>query len=265
MVATPHAAHVPVGLAAVEAGRHVFVEKPLSLTAAEGKSLVDAAERAGVTLLVGHVTRLLPVVQRALRLLDDGRIGDPAAVPMVRHQHLRRDGWRSVRAVFGMLLHSPAIHNLDLMNRILGRATSVTALAAPAVQPGLEYPDVLSMLVGYERARVGSLAATISDPLYAPEGTNSVRVVGTGGALAFDIVSGRIDLQPNGGPGETIEVESGPRPIDAALVDELANFAAAIRGEAAPFVAPSEAVAAVELCEAADRSIAIGGTVRLQP
>jgi predicted dehydrogenase len=51
--------------------------------------------------------------------------------------------------------------------------------------------------------------------------------------------------------------------IDAALIDELANVAAAIRGEARPFVAAVDAVRAVERCEAADLSIATGGTVAL--
>jgi myo-inositol 2-dehydrogenase/D-chiro-inositol 1-dehydrogenase len=263
VIATPHGAHVAVGLAAVAAGRHVFVEKPISLTVAEGRALVDAAAAARLTLLVGHVTRLLPVAREAIRRLDEGCVGRPAAVAMVRHQDLPRRGWRARRADYGMLLHSPAVHNLDLMNRILGRATSVTALAAPPIQSALDYPDTIAMLVDYESGAVGSLNASVSDRLGRPEGTNTVRVLGDRGSLAFDIASGDLVLQPADSQVETVRLPAGPGDIDDALLDELGNFRDSIAGDAEPFVSPDAALAAVELCEAADRSIAARGTVRL--
>ena len=71
-----------------------------------------------MTLLVGHVTRLLPVVRTALERIRRGDIGEPLAVAMVRHQDLPRRGWRARRADYGTLLHSPAVHNLDVMNAI---------------------------------------------------------------------------------------------------------------------------------------------------
>ena len=263
IVATSHATHVPIGLMAAAAGRHLFIEKPLAITVAEGKRLIDEAERARVTLLVGHVTRLLPTVRQAFGLLDAGRIGEPYAAWMIRHQPARRLGWFARRADFGMLLHSPAVHNLDLLNRILGRATSVTALAARSIQVDVEYPDVVGVLVGYEGGRVGSLGATVSDPLFRPGGTSSARIIGANGGLAFDIVTGRIDLQPADGLPERIDVEVEDWGVDGAVVEELTNFASVIRGEAEPFVRPDEALRAVELCEAADRSIETGAVVML--
>ena len=138
----------------------------------------------------------------------------------------------------------------------------MTAVAAPSIQD-LEYPDTLALVVGYEAGRIGSLNASVSDPLFRPRGTNTVRVLGSRGALVFDIASGRLDVQRADGAAEHAALPAGPGHIDAALVDELANFAAAIRGETLPLVSPAAALAAVELCEAADHSVATRGTVTL--
>lgn len=262
IIATPHATHAPIAIAAAAAGRHLFVEKPLALTVADASAIARAAERAGVQLVVGHVTRLLPLVVAALERLDEGSIGRPLAVWMVRHQPLTRRGWMSRREDFGMLLHSPAVHNVDLLLRILGPATSVMAMAAPPVQ-AVGYPDIVSILVGHASGAVGSLGATVSDPLFGPSGTSSARIVGTEGGMAFDVATGRLDVQRTDGPLESANVDVPGWGLDAAVVEELVSFRDAIMGLAPPFVAPADAVAAVAVCEAADRSLTTGLPVRI--
>jgi predicted dehydrogenase len=258
IIATPHASHAPIAVEAAAAGRHLFVEKPLAVTTVDARRIADAARTAGVALVVGHVTRLLPVPERVSVLLDEGIIGQPLAAWMIRHQPLERRGWMTRRADFGMVLHSPAIHNVDLLLRILGPARTVSALAAPAIQP-IGYPDIVSVLVGHEDGGVGSLGATISDPLFAPTGTSSARIVGSEGGLAFDVATGRIHHQrvDDHLVEERIDVEGWG--LDEAVTTELASFRDAIRGDAQPFVAPIDAIRAVALCEAADRSIEAGG------
>jgi len=254
IIATPHATHAPIALQAAAAGHHLFVEKPLAVTAADASAIIAAAAQAGVQLVVGHVTRLLPLVVAALGRIDSGTIGQPLAAWMVRHQPLVRHGWMARREEFGMLLHSPAIHNVDLLLRILGPATRVMAMAAPPIQ-GLDYPDIVSILVDHSSGAVGSLGATVSDPLYAPFGTSSARIVGREGGLAFDVARGTLDIQRTGEPGETIRLGVAAWGIDAAVRAELSSFRDAIRGVAPPFVTPADALAAVAVCEAADRSI----------
>lgn len=258
VIATPHASHAPIALEAAGAGRHLFVEKPLAVTTVDARRIADAARSAGVALVVGHVTRLLPVPRRVFELLDGGIIGQPLAAWMIRHQPLVRRGWMTRRADFGMVLHSPAVHNIDLLLRILGPARTVRALAAPAIQR-IEYPDIVSMLVAHEGGGVGSLGATVSDPLFAPAGTSSARIVGAEGGLAFDVATGRIHHQriDERLVEERIDVEGWG--LDNAVTTELASFRDAIRGDVEPFVAPIDAIRAVALCEAADRSIEAGG------
>jgi phthalate 4,5-cis-dihydrodiol dehydrogenase len=263
IVATPHATHLPIAQLAAKAGRHIFMEKPLAITVADCRAVIDLVENERVALLVGHVMRLLPLVMKALEILDSGYIGEPVAAWMLRHQPLERRGWFARRRDFGMVLHSPAIHNLDLMNRVLGRAETVTALASPTIQPGVDYSDLVGALVAYTGGRIGSIGATISDPLYSPSGTNSARIMATKGTMAFDVTTGIIDVQKTGGRLKRLTIEVADWGLEGALVSEFANFAAIIRGQAEPFVKHEEALRAVELCEAADRSIASGGTVTL--
>jgi predicted dehydrogenase len=63
--------HAPVAIAAAESGSHVFVEKPMCLSPAEGRAMIEAAERAGVRLMVGTMKRYDPAYQRLLELLPD--------------------------------------------------------------------------------------------------------------------------------------------------------------------------------------------------
>lgn len=75
VVATIDAAHVPCALPLVKAGKHVLCEKPIAPTAAEGKKLVDAAEKAGVVNMINFSYRNQPVLHHAQRLVASGRLG----------------------------------------------------------------------------------------------------------------------------------------------------------------------------------------------
>jgi predicted dehydrogenase len=76
IVATTHDQLQPAALAAVQAGKHVFVEKPMALTAGDGRKLVAAARQAGVRLMVGYTLRFMPPRRLMKRLLDEGVIGE---------------------------------------------------------------------------------------------------------------------------------------------------------------------------------------------
>src|SRR5690606_14654560 len=71
-VAVPAKAHAEVALAAIAAGKHVFVEKPLALDLADADRVVAAADRAGVTLMVGHLLQYHPAFLRLRQMVDDG-------------------------------------------------------------------------------------------------------------------------------------------------------------------------------------------------
>ncbi|MGH7658958.1 MAG: Gfo/Idh/MocA family protein, partial [Gemmatimonadales bacterium] len=75
IVATPARSHAELGLQAVEAGIPVLVEKPFALTAADAEKLVEAADRTGVPVLVGHLLEYHPVVERLRAMIESQELG----------------------------------------------------------------------------------------------------------------------------------------------------------------------------------------------
>ncbi len=88
VLATPHSMHAEQIMAAAQAGKHVFTEKPLGLDAAGAERAVRACAERGVTLAVGYNWRFQPALQEMRRLFDDGSLGPPAAR---RRQFLRTE------------------------------------------------------------------------------------------------------------------------------------------------------------------------------
>src|SRR5215204_6255425 len=75
VIATPNQLHVPNGLMAVKAGVPMLLEKPVSGDVESALQLVEAAEQAGVAILVGHHRRHSPLIQRAREIVESGRLG----------------------------------------------------------------------------------------------------------------------------------------------------------------------------------------------
>lgn len=77
LVATPTPTHYSLVVPALQAGKHVLCEKPLSLNAAQSQEMVDAAQKSGCKLMVCHIQRLYEPCQKARELIDEGAIGRP--------------------------------------------------------------------------------------------------------------------------------------------------------------------------------------------
>jgi predicted dehydrogenase len=84
VIATPHSAHLPETLLAAQAGKHVFLEKPMALHKAECRQMIDACASAGVRLSVGQITRRLGAPLEARRRIDAGEIGDVRMIQVWR-------------------------------------------------------------------------------------------------------------------------------------------------------------------------------------
>ena len=75
VIATGAPSHHALGMRVLAAGKHAFVEKPLALTVADARDLVEAADRGGRVLMVGHLLRFHPVFQRLQEIVDAGSLG----------------------------------------------------------------------------------------------------------------------------------------------------------------------------------------------
>ncbi|QPL06183.1 MULTISPECIES: Gfo/Idh/MocA family protein [Actinomyces] len=154
LVLTPDWTHATIAMAALGAGKHVFIEKPIATTVADADRLITYASQCGRTLYVGHNMRFMPIVETIKTAIDDGLIGHPQAF-MIRH-FIGRGGdyffkdWHCESSRTGGLLIHKASHDLDAMAYILGTTyTSVQAIGANRVyqyghlrQPSASTPEV---------------------------------------------------------------------------------------------------------------------------
>ena len=169
VLATPHSEHLAQILAAAGAGKHVFCEKPLTLTRTEAERAVAACDLGGVVLGVGHDKRFFPAMAELARIVDSGELG-----PIL---HVEGNFSNEVAATqFGGWRHSPeespaggltgtGIHVLDALVRMLGPMRRVQARLL-AHKPPPDPQDTLSVLLEFESGVSGMLATVRSTPMF---------------------------------------------------------------------------------------------------
>ncbi|HEU5324117.1 MAG TPA: Gfo/Idh/MocA family oxidoreductase, partial [Methylomirabilota bacterium] len=118
IITTPHSAHAAQMVAAAEAGKHVFVDKPFTLSVADGRRATEACRRAGVVLAVGHQRRRQAASRAIKRLLDDGVLGRVAQIEgnfsVDIGFSLEPGAWRLLRAETpGGPITNLGIHHID--------------------------------------------------------------------------------------------------------------------------------------------------------
>lgn len=111
-ICTPASSHTRLVHEALDAGKHVLVEKPLALTVDDGQALVDRAKEVGLTLMVGHVFRFDPTIRYARREIEAGTFG------RVYYLSLSRMGLKRPREDCGVI-HNYAVHDFDIMADLL--------------------------------------------------------------------------------------------------------------------------------------------------
>ena len=133
-VTTHDGSHAQVAVPALQAGKHVFLEKPLDITREACEALVRADIEAGGKTFVGHNLRFAPVYAKARELIDEGRIGDVLTIQTDEfydggRTYFRR--WNRLREFGGGLWITKACHDFDAMHWFAGRSpVSVSAVAA---------------------------------------------------------------------------------------------------------------------------------------
>lgn len=166
VLATPHSQHTDQIIAAAEAGKPVFTEKPLGLTAADSARAVAACAARGVTVAVGYNWRYQPALQEIRRMLDDGRLGrllhvegnfcGPSAYRFPRG-HWRHD--REEAPAGGMT--GRGVHVVDAMLYLAGHIEAVTAQSFRLAQDfGMD--DTTSMLFRFASGATGYLGTVVA-------------------------------------------------------------------------------------------------------
>jgi predicted dehydrogenase len=263
-IATSVPTHHPLGMRVLAAGKHLFVEKPLALSVAEARELVEAAEDADRRLMVGHLLLFHPGLRAVKRLIDSGELGK------LFYLYGNRQNLGKVRADENALW-SLGAHDIAVLLDLVGeRPTELQARGECYVRPGVE--DVVFGYLKFPSGVVAHLHLSWLDP-------NKMRrltVVGSDKMVVFDdmesdrkvtVYDKGINLPRADTYGEYVAVRSGdisiPRvPSDEPLRLEVEEFAAAIREGRAPVSDGNSGIAVVEVLAGLQRSLDEGGAVQ---
>lgn len=165
VICTPHHRHLPDVLAALAAGRHVLVEKPIARTLDEADTMRAAAERAGLALMVAEQFHFMPAFRRVRALLDEGRLGALREVQLVARGFRRPGGWRlGGETVGGGALIDGGIHYVHALRWWGGGVRRVFALRPPATHDDMAGEDAVVLVARLGGDAVGLLSNSLGSP-----------------------------------------------------------------------------------------------------
>ena len=264
-IATPPSRHHAMALAALRSGKHVWVEKPLALSAVQGRELVDAAAAAKRILFVDETFLYDPLVGEVKRLIDQGALGE------LYHLSFERLGMGRIRRDSNVWWNS-APHDLSILLYLVPRRVLHVRLHEHCyLQPG-----VADMAVG-DLELEGGVSAHLYLSWLHPEKTASVTVIGRERMLAYE---GRFekrgltlydyDIERSNGNGDAsaapimpirhfaarrLELPAAAEPL--ALAAE--HFVDSIRNGTEPLTSGARSLPVVEVLEAAEHAATRGG------
>lgn len=271
LLATPNQVHVRQGLTLVEARVPMLIEKPIADVSADALKLVQAAEAAGVPILVGHHRRHNPRIAAAKEVVALGRLGRINAVHaqfwLYKPDDYFAPAWRRAEGAGPLFIN--LIHDLDLLRHLCGEVAEVTAVESRAAR-GHEVEDTAAAILRFASGALGTV--TVSDAISAPwswefsAGENPAYPHVPGGAYRIGGEAGSLsvpDLKLWRHPGERswwapIEAEQIEAEDADPLSAQLDHFAAVAAQGAEPLVSGREGLATLRLLEAIKRAARTG-------
>jgi myo-inositol 2-dehydrogenase/D-chiro-inositol 1-dehydrogenase len=156
-ITTPNTKHVPLAIAAAEAGKHVFCEKPLATSVVDAERVVEAATTNRGVFQVGHNRRFAPVYATLRQLLQEMHKPHSAHIKMNRGE-LLKPAWTGDSAVTGGFLFETTIHMFDMMRFLFGEIESLIAIGSTHEYPEIDDFSVLLKFVNGMHATLASSA-----------------------------------------------------------------------------------------------------------
>lgn len=185
ILALPHHLHAEATLAALRAGKHVLVEKPLALNLEEGEKMVRLAEDSGLCLAVAEEYRLSPLVVRTRDLIRQGRLGRVLFVQANTIGNFRPpQRWKQSReSMGGGVLLDVGIHYIDVLRFWFGEPERVWATSPPQINPEIGGEDSISAVLNFPNGPVANLRITWSG--HPPPGMSTFELCAERGSLTF--------------------------------------------------------------------------------
>lgn len=199
LVCTPHPSHCPLAIEAAVAGRHVMVEKPLSVDLRAADEAIAAARRAGVKFGVIFQRRFWPAAQRARQAIADGKLGKVILGDCIvkwwrPKSYYDRDAWRGTwLAEGGGVMVNQAVHAIDMFQWLMGPVDTVYGQWANLSHPYIEVEDTAAAVLRFKSGAVGVIETTVSTN---PQLGSRIAIHGENGATVgiLEHPEGRVGL-----------------------------------------------------------------------
>jgi len=226
---TPNGVHLETTRAAAEAGKHVFLDKPIANTVADGLAIAQACRDAGVVLSLGYQRRRESHFRWIKAEIDAGRFGRlvqaEGNISRDRLGKIDLSSWRYQAAGMpGGVMLQIGIHYVDVLEMLMGKVVRVSGRAAQLVLPG-DNPDVANLILEHESGALSNLTASYAS---ASE-YYMMNIYGKEASAYYDLFSGLRHLRRG---------ETWARPIKTDETDtireELEEFAHCIRTGTTP-------------------------------
>jgi len=256
--------HAAPTLAALRAGKHVFLEKPMASTVADCRAIAAAASASNRCFMVGHICRFNPRYAAAKREVEAGSVG--RIVSIYARRNIPAAVGSQVLGKIGPII-GDGVHDTDLMLWYTG-ARIETAYAQTVDVRGLKHPDIGWTMYRFDSGAVG----VCENVWFLPDRTafqidERMEIIGTEGAIHIHETHPNFSVVDRNGwrsPDTTYWPElHGVRA--GALRAELDYFATCVsEGRPPTVIRPEESLAAVQACLAAEASAATGRVVRVE-
>ena len=257
-IATPVRSHYALARAALEAGKHVFVEKPLATSVAEARELVGLAERSGLVLMVGHVFEYVPAVRHIKTLLDQGTIGETYYLYSTRVNLGRIQ--TDINALWSI-----APHDISIALYLFGQMPqTVSARGARYLNGAVE--DVVFLTLNFPDGVLAHVHVSWLDP----SKVRRMTIVGSQKMIIYDDLAaeGKVKIYDKGAVRTAVpqygeyqyRLHSGdiaiPKlPLIEPLRVECEDFVSAIQSGSAPLADGRDGLRVVQVLAAAQQSL----------
>jgi len=277
LVTTPHYNHVPAGLAALKAGRHVLIEKPMAVQKSQCRKIIAAHQDRKTIFALMFNQRTDPIYRKVRELLIGGKMGKMTRVNWIitdwfrTNSYYRSNAWRATWAgEGGGVLVNQCPHQLDMLQWICGMPETIRAFAGIGKRHKIEVEDEVTAYLEYPNGATGVFATSTGE---AP-GTNRLEIACDKGKIVVEdrtikiwmnklSVEKSIKTSPGWTPPPFKYSEIKYDGYGGQHVEILQNFTDAIL-DGVPLIAPAEeGIKSVELANAMLYSALKNVTVRL--
>ena len=197
LICTPSSSHIPIALAAVNNGIHVFIEKPLSHNLEGIDELITKANKKNAIIMVGFNLRFHPCLQRIKRMLDEGKIGKIICAKVQVGQYLPDwHPWEDYRTTYsaqkalggGVILD--AIHEYDYVRWFLGDPTEVFCFADKLSDLEIDTEDIAETLMRFEKRAIAEVLTDYIQRVYS----RSCQLIGDEGTILWSFKENCVKL-----------------------------------------------------------------------